>query len=417
MSEVMLSAEDRQMVDEVLKGGLIHSLFQPIISIPIKRILGFEAFSEGRTPRGDACVSPQVLFNPGLDPAAQVRIDRMCRQRAIAQFKPIQKVHEDMLLFVNVNMNIMQYDEADPRYFFQQISTSDIPMRNIVAEIPFKMLDMLESEVIDFYRSQGVKLCIDNLGIDDPFLSAFNKVRPDMVKLDRTFFAEDEQAPYRSRVLDGLLDFADSAGFTVIGQCVESREESVRLLASRVDVQQGYYYTKEENTKLTTSGSQDPVKEFFGKIDKTYRLFRKTRKKKIGERKQAFEALSSECRRILSKVSRMGERDFDPMLRALAGNTGQAISIFILDDTGIQLTRRAQARTGKEMFRVGRTDIRGMDHSMRDYFLYMEMGYDKFVTKPFASPSTGKPAVIMAQPFYNAEDERYILCVEMPYPQ
>ncbi len=405
------------MVEAVLQRESISSLFQPVVSIPTKRILGFEAFSEGRTPKGDACLSPQVLFSPDLEPDVQVGIDRLCRKKAIAQFKPIQELHPDMLLFVNVNMNVLKFKESDPKYFFQQVEGAGLPMHTIVTEIPFSMLDALSPEIIDFYRASGIKLCIDNLGVDDPFLAAFSKVKPDMVKLNRTFFAEDESASYRSSVLEGLINFSDSAGFTVIGQCVESREESVRLLEARVDVQQGYYYTKDENTKLTREGGRDPVRMFFGKIEQTYRLFRKTRKQKIGERKQSFEAMRGEVRKIVNKIARIGERDFDPVLRALIGNTGQALSMFILDEQGIQLTGRAQVESEPAQNGGARTDVKGMDHSMRDYFLYMEMGYDKFVTKPFASPCTGRPAVIMALPFYNMENERYILCVEMPYPQ
>jgi len=416
MSEKKLSPEDRALVQQVLDGKLIRILFQPVISISTKRILGFEAFSEGRSPDGAASVSPELLFSQDLEPVVQVGVDRLCRALALGQFRSIQKMYEEMLLFTNVNVNILKFKEADPAFLFKQVRKSGIPMQNIVAEIPFGMLDMISDEIIRFYRSHGFKLCINDLGVDDPFLATFSRVRPDMVKLNRTFFAEDEASSYRSRVLEGLLSFAGSSGFMVIGQCVESRGESVRLLRAGVDVQQGYYYTKEESASLGSEHGQDPVELFFGKIDRTYRLFRARRKKEVGRIKRAFGLLQNEYGEIAEKVARVSERDFDPALHALIGNTGQAVSMFILSEQGIQLTGRAHVSVKGHENGSSRNGVKGMDHSMRDYCIYMEVGYDRFVTKPFTSPYTGQEAVIIARSFNNMEDGRFILCVEMPHP-
>ncbi|WP_419786523.1 hypothetical protein [Pseudodesulfovibrio sp.] len=59
---------------------------------------------------------------------------------------------------------------------------------------------------------------------------------------------------------------------------------------------------------------------------------------------------------------------------------------------------------------------KGMDHSVHDYFLYQDMGYEKIVTPPFISPFTGEQVRLISCSIYNSEGLRYVVRVETACP-
>ncbi len=111
----------------------------------------------------------------------------------------------------------------------------------------------------------------------------------------------------------------------------------------------------------------------------------------------------------------MPEDRFEDGCKSLVNNVDNAISMFVLDNTGEQITTRAHARNTS-----GTTNSdsilgtqQGVDHSVQDYVMYLDMGYDKYVTQSFCSPFTGEAACIISRAF-STRKLRYMVCVEMP---
>ncbi|WP_147819253.1 sensor domain-containing phosphodiesterase [Salidesulfovibrio onnuriiensis] len=395
----------------------IITLFQPIVSIPTRGIIGFESFSEGREPETGKSIEAIRLVESFPDPDLQLKVDRQCRERALEQFKPILAQHKAMLLFLWLNVGILSNKKADPLFLEKQVEQVGIPPKNVCIELPVSVAVKMPPKVLEHYRAKGYGLCIIDLSTSDAFLEAFVRLRPNFVKLGRSFYTGPEKR-YRAKMLDGLLDLSETVGFSVIGQGVEQQQESIGLLRSRVFLQQGTYYVKDKPEEKYSAKGEDPVKMFYGKIVETFRLFRENRRKEILARKSTFETLQQEVRRYISRLCNEHEPVMEVVLASLFRNRDRAISMFVLNKNGIQVTGRLHVKSprGEVCHRPPRGEAKGMDHSMRDYFLYIEMGYDRFVTRPFVSPYTEEEVVIIALPFYNAEDRMFVLCVEMPYP-
>jgi len=392
----------------------ITTLFQPIVSIPTRGIIGFEAFSEARDPETGECIEGIRLVESRCDPDTQLAVDRQCRQRAMEQFKPIFDNHKAMLLFLWLNANILKSKKADPLFPEKQVAKAGLAPQNVCFELPMAMAGKMPTKIVEYYRKKGFGLCIVDLGTNDAFLEPFVRLRPNFVKLNRSFYTGPEDR-YRGKVLDNLLDLSETVGFSVIGQGVEEQKESIDLLRARVFLQQGTYYVKDQGG---AGGGADPVKMFYGKIMETYRLFRERRGKEILARKNAFESLSQEVRRYISRLSKEYESVMEVVLTALFRNKDRAISMFVLNKNGVQVTSRihVKAEAQKLFHRPTHGEDKGMDHSTRDYFMYIDMGYERFVTRPFVSPYTGEEAALIAMPFYNADNRMFVLCVEMPSP-
>nr|WP_321512966.1 EAL domain-containing protein [uncultured Pseudodesulfovibrio sp.] len=403
---------DESQVREILESRRVNIFFQPVVAIASQSIIGFEAFS--RVAGDECCLGTQMLFHKDLSSDLVVGVDRMCRDKALEKFTSIHDTHSEMLLYLNVNVDITSYIEPDVAFLSDKLEKLGINPGNIVLEGVTSSYDLDRlGRFCRVFRELGVKICLDSCSVDESFNIAISKLCPEFVKLNRSFFGEAERRDYSAKTLETLLSVADHVGSSVVGCGVETEEESIRLLLAGVDLQQGYYYTKGEDRDPS-----DPAKLFREKMVATYDKYLKVKNRLVRHRKewfaQAFKGVSAVC----SKLSNIAEERLEDGCRCLVHKVDGIISLFILDDKGRQITRRIPVGSAQPANRpdvILKTNI-GSDHSVEDYSIYLDIGYEKFVTPPFASPFTGEQACLISRPFFTVQGTRYVACVEMAYP-
>ncbi|QJB56484.1 EAL domain-containing protein [Pseudodesulfovibrio sp. zrk46] len=400
---------DEEAVKAVIQSKEIYTAFQPIVSVSTKSVVGFESFS-----RGGNSMDPTMLFHPDLSPETKLEVDRLCREKSLLQFRSILGSRDDLLLFMNINPAILSHVKEKSSYLKEQIEAYGIDPENVVVEIPMcAATSMVVLEYADLYRSFGFKTGLDACSIHDTWGKLISALKPQFVKVGHSFYDANDSAPYAAKALEGLLEVADKAGSVVIGQGVEKEEDSFRLLMSGINLQQGFYYTKDEKDM-----TGDPTRMFFRKIAATYDRYKKVRGAEVKSRKERVHAMFKSVTAACNRFVNVPQSKFETSCRALSTKLDEIVSIFVLDGQGIQLTSRphtepAPGRSACDGI-VG-TGV-GVDHSLNDYVVYLDMGYGKFVSPPFTSHYTGEPACIVSKPFIGDGGKRYILCVEMPYP-
>jgi len=413
MPDQSVKQVDEAVVREVIDSKNIHTYFQPVVSISTKSIVGFEAYSKGGG--GDVCViDPAQLFHSDLNPNLKVDVDRLCREKALGQFSPIHVNYKEMLLFLNINPAILAHVNIGSQVLQKQVASMGIDVKNIVLECPLGRVN--NEEVLDFacrYKEFGFRIGLDNCSVDDSFNPAIASLKPDYIKVNRSFYAKDVRTDYSATMLGSIIEAADRVGAMVIAQGVESEDDSIRLLTAGVHLQQGYYYTKDEDV---TTG--DPAKMFFQKIFATYDKYKKVKRKLVRRKKERFDMTFKTVNSLCSKFANMTEDRFEASCLSFVSRFPEVVSIFVLDEAGEQMTVRAHVKSaeGREKSSKVLGMTKGVNHSVHDYVLYLDMGYEKFVTQPFTSHFTGAEVCIISKPFYNCEGERYIVCIEMPYP-
>ncbi len=404
---------DEKAVLDILQSKNINTFFQPVISISTKSIIGFEAFSRGGGD-GICVIDPTLLFHDDLQPTMKIDVDRLCREKALTYFKPIHGGHKDMCLFLNINPEILPHVEIGSEVLKHQVASMDIDFGSVAIECTLKQAVGESVETFAaLYRDFGFKISLDGCTVDDPFSPIISRIKPDFVKITPTFFADGKRKDYSPKVLEALMDVANRCGAVVVAQGVETEEESIRLLSAGVQLQQGYYYTKDDGAK-----TNDPAKMFFDKIIATYDKFKRVKQELVRRKKNRFNSTFQTVTSVSSKFANLPENRFDDACKTLVHNVDELISMFVLTDTGVQLTSRHHVRTTVRKASSAKIigSSKGVDHSVNDYVMYLDMGYEKFVTRPFVSHYTGDEACIISRPFYNSEGQRFILCVELPYP-
>lgn len=411
MSELSTIQVDENAVLEVLRTKNVHTYFQPVVSLVGKSIIGFEAFSRG-AGEGNAVVAPETLFHQDLSSDSKVNVDRLCRERALAQFKSIHEKHKNMLLFLNINSEILPHVEVKSLVLKRQVASMDIDMGSVVIECPLSTAG--QEDVVRFaarYKELGFKLCLDNCGVDDAFGQILPAIRPSFVKIRPDLYAEGMADENSLQILKSLVELTGRMGAMVIAQGVETEEDSIRLLTAGVHLQQGYYYTKEEGAQ-----EGDPAEAFFRKILNTHEKYKKVGRDLVRQKKMRFEAMFRIVGLVCSKLSNLGEDRFEESCRVLAQSGKGIISLFVLDERGRQITSRLHVKgDGPGFSSTVLGSAKGVDHSVHDYFMYLDMGYEKFVTQPFVSLFTGETGCLISRPIYNSEGGRYVVCVEVPH--
>ena len=80
----MTTIEQLSALSQILAQGNLHSLFQPIISLSERRILGYEALTRG--PSNSPLHSPINLFAVARHAGRLSELDMACRESACRRF-------------------------------------------------------------------------------------------------------------------------------------------------------------------------------------------------------------------------------------------------------------------------------------------------------------------------------------------
>lgn len=413
MGEIATAQTNEQAVQDIIDSKDVSTFFQPLVSVSAQSIIGFEAFSRGGGGAGVCSIEPAMLFHDALPSEIKVDIDRLCREKALKQFKPIHDPHKGLLLFLNVNPDILPLVDLDNIVLPKQTSAIGIDAGNVVLECALSSPHLEKIRLFwDKLHALSFKVCLDNCSVDDAFSHALGVVRPDFVKINRTFFGDDERKDHSHRALDTLCQVAERLGVLVVAQGVENEEESLRLLSAGVHLQQGYYYTKDDSVH-----SGEHARSFYGKMGETCNKFKFLKRELVRRKKERFGIAFKSVTSICAKFSNMSEDRFEDACMGLVNSVDDVISMFVLDNSGEQITPRVHSRRHRSTINADKIlgSRKGADHSAQDYMMYLDMGYEKYVSSPFRSPFTGHEACIISRAIFNKEGMRYVICVEMPH--
>lgn len=405
---------NEELVRNIISTKDVSTYFQPVVSITTKSIVGFEAFSRGGGGTGVCPIAPHMLFDHDLSPQVQLDIDRLCREKALEQFRRISQSHKGLLLYVNMNPDILAHVDLQEKFLSHQVVGMGIDPTSVVMECPMNK-DCLEllAQFRNVYCNLEFKMCLDDCALNSPFSYIASQLRPHFIKINRTFFGNEEHRTNTMLTLESLCRLAGRLGISLIAQGVENEEESLRLLMAGVHLQQGYYYTKDQHDK-----DGDPARSFLKKIVTTHDRYKKMKRDAAQHKKERFSTIFRDVTHICGRISGIHESQFDDACAKLIHTIENILSIFVLDGDGVQITERAHVPTDRTAVISGSilNTYRGAEHSAQDYVMNLDMGYTRYVTPQFLSPYSGQDACLISTRVFNDEGKRYTVCIEVIYP-
>jgi EAL domain-containing protein (putative c-di-GMP-specific phosphodiesterase class I) len=134
-------------------------------------------------------------------------------------------------------------DQRLPQVLQTALQTYDIQPGELELELTESTL-MSDTEsaqaTVASLRELGVALAIDDFGTGYSSLSYIKRLRPDKLKIDRSF-VKDLPADADDRALtEAIISIAQSLSITVVAEGVETPEQRDYLLGQGCALQQGY---------------------------------------------------------------------------------------------------------------------------------------------------------------------------------
>ncbi len=210
--------------------------YQPIVSVPEKKTVGFEALLRSSEPS---------LPHPGAVLDAAERLDRIwdvgstVRSRVQAD---LDTYRPQGLLFLNLHPNELMdqrlLDESEP----------------IVSRASGVVLELTERQLIDdpalalrrvsVLRERGYAIAIDDLGAGYASLNVFAALRPEYVKLDMALVQAVNENPFTRELIRAINRLCVDQGIVVVAEGVETSEQRDTLLELGCEIMQGYLFAR-----------------------------------------------------------------------------------------------------------------------------------------------------------------------------
>jgi EAL domain-containing protein (putative c-di-GMP-specific phosphodiesterase class I)/DNA-binding response OmpR family regulator len=212
-------------VREVVEGDGLTAVFQPIVSLADGTVVGFEGlsrFADGTRPDQGFARAVEHGLGRRLETAA---IETILRQAAA--------LPAHGWISVNVSGGTLLAPELDGL-----VTASRRPV----------VLELTENErVVDYARVRerlaslpATRLAVDDAGAGYASLRHIFELRPDLIKLDRSWISELDADPARQALIGGLAGFARVVGAEIVAEGIEHAEELLTLQGLGVSLGQGY---------------------------------------------------------------------------------------------------------------------------------------------------------------------------------
>jgi len=222
------------------EGTTLASHFQPILSVRDAACHGYEALlraADGERLR----VSPAALFEGAGESRAV--LDWACRAlhlRNYARFEP-----DERTLFLNVHPQVAAHDAGCAIDLGELVRYYGLLPKRVCVEIsPDDSVDeQALLEAVAIYREMGISIAVDGFGKGRANFDRVIAVHPDVVKIDRSLFADRMLGWGRARrMLGGVVELLHEARARVVVSGIETAAEARVAVDAGADYVQGFFF-------------------------------------------------------------------------------------------------------------------------------------------------------------------------------
>ena len=216
---------------------------QPIFSYSHRRIVGHEGLLRASDARGKPVSPLSVIASAGSFESLR-HLDRLARLLHLRNHHR-SGIDSDWL-FLNMH----------PAVFVQaQRSNSSGFLGQVLADLRYPasriVVELLEDSVPDnarfedgvaYLRELGVLIALDDFGAGHSNFDRVWRIRPEIVKLDRSFAVQAAEDSRARRLLPQIVSLLHEAGSLVLIEGVETEEQALLAMDADIDFVQGFYF-------------------------------------------------------------------------------------------------------------------------------------------------------------------------------
>jgi EAL domain-containing protein (putative c-di-GMP-specific phosphodiesterase class I) len=240
----LLRREDSQFIAEH-QGFVLHSHFQPIYSFAHRRIVGHEGLMRAWSTPGKP-LSPYTVFASAKTEQDLVTLDRLSRLLHASNFASAPRTADEppQWLFLNAEPNAFAHAGQYGRFFPEMLESLGLAPEQVVVEVLETAIENNRqlARAVDYFREMGCLIAIDDFGAGHSNVDRIWRLRPDIVKLDRTLITDAADSREARQIMPGLVNLLHEAGSLVLAEGIETHTEAMLALEADCDLVQGYYF-------------------------------------------------------------------------------------------------------------------------------------------------------------------------------
>jgi EAL domain-containing protein (putative c-di-GMP-specific phosphodiesterase class I)/GGDEF domain-containing protein len=237
-----LDAEERKTrLHDIIERGDVTTLVHPIFKLDDLSIVGYEALSRG--PAGEF-ERPDKLFSVAYDADLVLRLERLCRRKAI---KAASALPAGRLLFLNIEPEAVADPELRDVMFAALLADAEITADRIVLEITeHQAITDFASfrSTLEYLRALGFKVAVDDAGAGYASLQVLAEVKPEWIKVDMSLVRGIDTDEIRAQLMHSMVSFAERVGVRLIAEGIETFEELSTLRGLGVGYGQGFLFSR-----------------------------------------------------------------------------------------------------------------------------------------------------------------------------
>lgn len=246
VQDIRRGREIERLLTAAMAEDRIEVFYQPIYSIPQRRIIGAEALARIRDEEGR--LVPPGLFIPIAESNGMIlRLGKMIFER-VCRFIKTHPLEELGLSYIDVNLSVVQCSSddlaadyidimrrygVDPRQIKLEITESaSIDEKNLLLRNMDKLIDY------------GVTFALDDFGMGQSNLNYIMDMPVEVAKFDRemtqAYFINDKA----KQVMHAAVGMIHGMGLSIVSEGVETAEECQVIESLGIEYIQGYYFSK-----------------------------------------------------------------------------------------------------------------------------------------------------------------------------
>lgn len=232
---------------ETLRDDRLFNVFQPIVlAEDPDEILGYECLLRANDRNGET-INPAKIFDTARKSDLLFQLDREARIEAV---KNGSKLPVHRKVFINFMPTSIYDAEYCLKTTMNSLQEHDIRKEQLVFEVvETEQIQDQENliDILNYYRSKGVAVALDDLGAGYNSLNLLKELKPDYVKLDIELVQSIHDNDLQAELAESLLQTARDNGIVTIAEGIETEDEWNWFTDHAADYLQGYFFAEPDD--------------------------------------------------------------------------------------------------------------------------------------------------------------------------